>query len=90
MGDIIGIKIDEAELRKQRIEAIKTGNFIQLELYVDVDKKEPPHSFVEVKGGKITDIVFTLHCIDLMKKDLINLYPEAKDIYEENFPEDIE
>lgn len=89
MGNIIGIKIDEAELRKQRIEEIKKGNFIEIELYIDSDKKEPPHSFVEVKGGKITDIAFTLHCIDLMKKDLINLYPEAKEIYEENFSEDI-
>ncbi len=90
MGNIIGIKIDEAELRKQRIEEIRKGNFIEIELYIDSDKKEPPHSFVDIKGSEISDIAFTLHCLELMKKDLIKLFPEVKEIYEDNFPEDIE
>ncbi len=90
MGDIIGIKIDEEELRKQRIEEIKKGNFIEVELLIDVDKKEPPHSFIKSKGSTFTDIAFTLHCLELMKKDLIKLFPEVKEIYEDNFPEDIE
>lgn len=89
MGDIIGIKIDEAELRKQRIEEIKKGNFIEVELLIDVDKKEPPHSFIKSKGSTFTDIAFTLHCLEEIKQDLINMFPEAEEIYKENFPEDI-